>query len=131
MRAQDTPTPAATSAAPSTTEPKQSKPKQAAKGCEQFRSTVEQYDWDVEVALAVMRAESGCDPEAFNGDRNPDGSNDAGLFQINSVHVFEGKIGWWDRFSIDKNVRVAYMIYKEAGWSAWSAYNNGSYRKFM
>lgn len=77
-----------------------------------------------------MQAESGCDPSAYNG-ANSNGSNDAGLFQVNSIHVKSGLIGSDERFNAEANVRAAYAIYQGAGWSAWSAYNNGAYLRHL
>lgn len=75
-------------------------------------------------------AESGGNPNAYNGS-NYNGSNDAGLFQINSCHVISGLIGDQDRFNPELNVEAAYKIYKGSGWKAWSVYNNGRYLKFL
>jgi soluble lytic murein transglycosylase-like protein len=80
--------------------------------------------------MAVMQAESGCTPEAFNG-KNRNGSNDAGLFQINSIHVKSGLISDQARFDPESNVRAAFAIYKGSGWKAWSSYNAGKHIKFM
>ena len=91
--------------------------------CEEFRNLVKQYDWNVEVMLAIMMAESSCNPNALN--MNSDGSNDSGLFQINSIHKKP------NRENPELNVRYAYQIYKSQGLSAWVAYTNKSYLKFM
>lgn len=99
-------------------------------GCESYRPLLEKYDWNVNTAMAVMQAESGCRVNAYNG-ANSNGSNDAGLFQINSIHVQSGLISDQARFEPSANVKAAFAIYLGSGWSAWSAYNNGSYQKFM
>jgi hypothetical protein len=75
-------------------------------------------------------AESGGRADAFNGS-NSNGTNDAGLMQINSIHVTSGLIGDLERLDPELNMRVAYAIYKGSGWSAWAAYNNGSYLKYL
>jgi hypothetical protein len=75
-------------------------------------------------------AESGGRADAFNGS-NSNGTNDAGLMQINSIHVTSGLIGYQDRFNPELNMRAAYAIYNGSGWSAWVAYNNGSYLKYL
>jgi len=74
--------------------------------------------------------ESGGNDNAYNG-ANRNGSNDAGLWQINSIHVKSGLIGDKDRFDPEKNVKAAYAIYKGSGFRAWSAYNNGRYLKWL
>lgn len=75
-------------------------------------------------------AESGGNQNAYNGN-NSNGSNDAGLMQINSIHVTSGLIGDKDRFNPELNVKAAYAIYNGSGFSAWSAYNNGSYARYL
>ena len=94
-------------------------PVAASGGCEAFRTIVSEFDWDVSIAMAVMRAESGCRPDAYNGS-NYNGSNDAGLFQINSIHVESGLITDSGRMDAKENVRAAYAIYRGSGWKAWS-----------
>ena len=92
--------------------------------CEGFRPLVAKYDWDVKVAMAVMKAESGCQTNALG--HNTNGTNDAGLFQVNSIHDATDK-----RYDIEYNVALAYRIYKDrrswdiSGWKAWSACLNG------
>lgn len=104
--------------------------------CPEYASLVSQYAWDATTALAIMRAESGCNSRAYNAS-NYDGSNDAGLMQINSIHVSSGLISSEARFNPAENMRAAYAIYQGAvdssgdGWSAWAAYNNGSYALYL
>lgn len=95
-------------------------------GCE----IVSNYNWDYRTAYAICMAESGGNPRAFNG-KNRNGSNDAGLMQINSIHVRSGLIGDEERFDPHKNLEAAYAIYRGSGFKAWSAYNNGAYKKFL
>lgn len=78
-----------------------------------------------------MRAESGCNPRADNSGMNTNGTNDKGLFQINSIHVTSGLISDRGRFDPEANVRAAHAIYKGSGWRAWVAYNNGSYLRYL
>ncbi len=98
-------------------------------GCEQYRSLVQKYDWNVDIALAVMQAESSCISDRDNTGLNYDGSNDKGLMQINSIH--SNIISDLDRLDPVENIRAAYEVYRGSGWKAWSAYNNGSYLKFL
>ena len=95
-------------------------------GCERFRPIVERYNWNVQIAMAIMRAESSCNPSAYNGTLNSDGTNDAGLFQINSVHDATSA-----RLDPETNVRLAYKVYVSQGWSAWSVFNNKRYMAFL
>lgn len=69
-------------------------------------------DW--KIGVAISRCESGLRPDAVNR-YNRNGSTDAGLFQINSVH------GWSERDLISPvaNVGVAYSLYREQGTNPW------------
>jgi len=108
-------------------EPKQApEALQTSTGCELAYN----YNWDIEIAHAICMAESGGNPNAFN-QSNYDGSNDKGLFQINSCHVISGLISDNERFDPKLNVEAAYKIYQGSGFTAWSAYNNQSYRRFL
>lgn len=75
-------------------------------------------------------AESGGNPQAFNP-ANYNGTNDAGLMQINSIHVVSGLIGDQERFDPTANIKAAYAIYRGGGWSAWSSYSSGAYARFL
>lgn len=101
-------------------------PEKELSGCE----IASKYDWDYRTAYAICMAESGGRSDAYNGS-NYNGSNDAGLMQINSIHVQSGLIGDKDRFDPEENMKAAYAIYKGSGWKAWSAYNNRRYLKFL
>lgn len=81
---------------------------------------------DCSLALLVVHAENGtlqCD--RISG-VNKNGTVDRGLWQLNSAyHEFEP--------DCYKNTDKAYAIYISRGktFSAWSAYKNGSYKKFI
>jgi hypothetical protein len=79
-----------------------------------------------EVMLAIAKAESKLNPHAINR-ANRNGSVDVGLFQINSIH------GYDEEFlkNEDNNLKVARKIYDTQGITAWSAYNNGAYLKWL
>lgn len=94
--------------------------------CTSYTSLVSQYSWDVHVALAVMRAESGCNPVAASP------ACDHGLMQINCVHsaAVGGNLALLNDPAT--NIHVAWLVYAGAGgWSPWVAYTSGSYRKFL
>ena len=78
--------------------------------------------------MAVMRAESGCNPNAFG--INTNGTDDVGLFQINSVHVPK-RITNYGRYDLAENIKVAYQIYRSSGWKAWVAYKTGKHIKYL
>lgn len=98
-------------------------------GCERFRPLVEKYNWDISIALAVMRAESSCRETAVG--RNSNGTNDKGLFQVNSIHDATDR-----RYDPEYNIALAYKIYASrsrwdsSGWKAWSVCLNGKVQCF-
>lgn len=51
-------------------------------GCEQYRQLLSQYDWNVSVAMAIMKAESSCNSQVVNRNQNTRDYS-VGLFQIN------------------------------------------------
>ena len=85
----------------------QSAPKQ---GCD----LVYNYDWDTAIAKSICLAESGGNYEAYG--ENDNGTNDAGLMQINSIH--SDLISLDDRFNPELNMEAAYKIYLGSGWKA-------------
>lgn len=94
-------------------------------GCSNYRYLVEQYDWNVSIAMAIMQAESGCNPEASNwSDNHRTCIGSFGLFQLAC---------FWTGAPFDPatNVAKAYEIYSRSGWVPWGAYTNGSYLRYL
>lgn len=85
----------------------------------------EAFPENPEIMIAIAKAESGMNPQAVNYNRN--GSIDTGLFQVNSVHGYDGL----SLFDPEKNIKAAREIYDKQGIQAWAAFNNGSYKKFL
>lgn len=81
------------------------------------------------VAQAVMRAESGGNPNATH--KNKNGSVDRGLMQINSIHTKKVNGNLDSLYIVEVNVNVAKQIYDGSGWGAWSTYKNGAYKKYL
>ena len=91
--------------------------------CEAYQSDFEQYNWNVDVAMAICQAESSGNPYAVsNADINADGLPDYGLMQIHNVDI------------INPAANSAYAYYHKyltQGWGAWSTYNSGKYAQFL
>lgn len=86
--------------------------------CEAYRGLVAQYNWNVDVALAVMRAESGCNPNAANlTDSHSTCTGSFGLFQI---ACFDGQV-----YDPAQNIAIAYRKYTASGWQPWSVCTRG------
>lgn len=93
--------------------------------CSTYQSMVAQYDWPVQTAMAIMRAESGCRAiTPSNAAINYDGVPDYGLFQLHGMDVTDPA----------ENIRLAYTVkYVGAGrsFTPWSTYNSGAYRSYL
>lgn len=90
------------------------------------------YDWDSDLMLAICKSENGY--EMYNGWKanakytgNSDGSTDTGLCMINSVHGYSNEV----LSDPATNIRVAYDIWLNQGYEAWSDYNNGRYGRYL
>jgi hypothetical protein len=88
---------------------------------------IEQYDWDTELAYAIMLAESNASSTVVNwGDKHKGCSGSIGLFQIGCF--------WADNEKLkdpDYNIEVAYQIYSRYGWQPWGAYTDLRYRQYL
>lgn len=102
-------------------------------GCEAFRGLVAKYDWDVRTMLAIMRAESGCDPNV-TGDTSLTFTQNGRTYGY-SVSLFQVRIlpgrEHCDSHDPATNISCAYRVWKSQGYKAWSVYTNGKYAKFL
>ncbi len=84
--------------------------------CEQYRSIISRYNWDVEVAMNVMRVESSCNTNTSNtNDVHSTCVGSYGLFQIACIHQ-PAEVSW----DPESNIAKAYQLYSTSGWSPWS-----------
>lgn len=79
-----------------------------------------------DVMKAIAMAESSMNPNAINW-TNSNGTIDVGLMMINSCHGYDKDY----LLDVDNNLKVARKIYDKSGLTAWSAYNNNKYLKYM
>jgi hypothetical protein len=83
-------------------------------------------DSSLQTAVAVAMGESSCTPRAVH--QNANGTWDAGLWQINSIH------GWSQSwlFVPQNNATAAWQLSSRGTtWRPWVVYNNGSYRNYL
>ncbi len=96
-------------------------------GKEYYRHLIEQYNWNTDVAWAVMREESNFNPNAVNTEGHRGCNGSYGLMQIACVHFGKYGINWdnWDNPEV--NIHAAYLIWKDQGWKPWGVchYQNG------
>lgn len=82
-------------------------------------------------AIAIAYCESGLRPNAFNP-HNRDGSTDAGLWQINSVHDSRLNELGLDKYDVEDATKYARMLYDEAGgWRDWVCHNKGLHLAYL
>lgn len=88
-------------------------------GCENYRELVNQYDWNKDVALKIMQAESGCNPSAVGDNRVIDGiyAPSCGLYQIRTL---KGRPSCKRLKNPTINIEWAYKLYRASGWQPWS-----------
>ena len=93
-------------------------------GCENYRQLISQYEWNVEVALKVMYAESGCNPSAKGDNRVIGGiyAPSCGLFQIRTL---AGRPTCEQLQNPTTNIEWAIKLYRASGWQPWSVCKNG------
>ena len=90
--------------------------------CEDYRPLVKKYNWNADIALAVMSAESVCNPTAASP------TNDHGLMQINQGLGIYGQQIYDPAF----NVRIAYQEkYLKGGWRHWTVCTRGIVNCFI
>lgn len=86
---------------------------------------------DCRLALAIQRAENAagkCEIYHYNSD----GSLDWGYFQINTVHLQRADLNLRDLLDCKANIDFAYKLYLEhGGFSPWSTFRNGAYRRYL
>lgn len=93
---------------------------QLADPVERWRPLVEEHfpPEEIEVALCVIRNESGGNPSADNPR-----SSATGLFQVlSSLWSDHYGVSYQQLLEPEVNTRVARAIWDESGWQAWSAY---------
>jgi hypothetical protein len=89
-----------------------------------------QFGPDCRVALAIQRAENPqgkCEIYHYNSD----GTLDWGYFQINTVHLKRPGLNLHDLLDCKANIDFAAQLFREKGFTAWSTYNSGMYRRFL
>ena len=91
--------------------------------CEQYKPLIEQYDWDTETVIRIMKAESGCYPLALNDNPNT-GDFSIGLMQINLYGGLANERPSKEELLIpENNLAFAYKLYSSTrGFGHWSTF---------
>lgn len=86
---------------------------------------IETFKEEPETALAVFTAESHLNPSIIGYNRN--GTKDVGIAQINDCHGYSVS----ERLDPERNIEIAYKIYKKSGFNPWSVYKSGKYLSYL
>jgi len=85
------------------------------------------YDWDVNIAYAILMAESNGSARAYNPEWHVGCQGSIGLFQIACLHEADPSL----LFDSEYNVRRAYEIYRQSGWTPWGAYSDKRFLEWL
>lgn len=92
---------------------------------------VRKYSWPHNVAHAVMMAESRGNSQVVNHNLRT-GDHSVGCFQVNILgKLAKNRPSESELKKPHVNVEFAYRMWAREGWNPWSAYKNGSYRKYL
>ncbi len=92
---------------------------------------ISKYDWDIQLIYAVFMAESHLKIDEINpDDKHKTCMGSYGIPQLSCEHLYTYDI--WDSWQDPEVViAVAYKVYKRQGITAWGAYTDGSYLKYL
>jgi hypothetical protein len=97
--------------------------------CTEFPSIIKSYDWPYEVAMQICKDESHGGAQKINwNDKHYDLKGDLicvssrGLFQIGCLWPEELGYTMEDLLVPEKNVAMAYAIWKKQGFRPWTTY---------
>lgn len=79
----------------------------------------DEYHQNPLAALAIMKCESGLEPEAMHTNNN--GTKDIGLWQINDTHLSEAKAEGYNIFEATDNLEYGMRLLAKEGTEPWSA----------
>lgn len=100
-------------------------------GCEPIFRLIEQKNWNVQIAKAIMQAESGCNTNAV-GDTHPINGLLAYSCGVYQIRTLKGRPSCEQLKDPATNIEWAYKISNGgSNWRAWSVYTNGRYLKHM
>lgn len=97
------------------------------RGCDAVRSEASKYNWDVNLVVAIAKAESGCDTNAVGDDYVIAGLHAAscGVMQIRTL---QGRPSCDKLKDLATNIEWAYKISNSGtNFKPWSVYTSGKY----
>lgn len=99
--------------------------------CEQVKREIQKYEWDSTLIMAIAKAENRtCDPGNHNLSMSENHGvcvGSYGVLQVGCLHYKEGE----NYDDLSTNVKVAYRVWQQQGYNAWTQYRNGAYQQFI
>lgn len=86
------------------------------------RIVTQAFPEDSYTAMQIVSCESGWKPNAHNP-HNKDGTEDGGLWQINTVHDEALERLGLDKYNPVDATKYARMLYERNGWRDWVCYH--------
>lgn len=80
--------------------------------------------------MAIMQAESGCDPTNHNLTMSENHGvcvGSYGLLQVGCLHYRDAE----DKNDPATNIAVAYRVWQSQGYNAWTVYSKKVYLKYL
>ena len=79
-------------------------------------------------AVAVAKAESELNSDAFNPEAHVGCNGSIGIFQMACVHNRKDPEALKD---VETNIKRARALYLQEGWKPWGAYTDGRWRQYL
>jgi len=79
-------------------------------------------------AVAIAKAESELNPNAFNPEAHRGCNGSIGIFQMACVHNKKDTQALYD---VETNIKMARELYLREGWKPWGAYTDGRWKQYL
>lgn len=97
---------------------------------EYINDIIRKYDWNAELMIRIMKAESGGNLNAVNAkDRHRTCKGSYGLMQISCEWLTKYN-AWSSWNNAETNIAIAYKVWKIQGYRAWGAYTSRAYLRY-
>lgn len=106
--------------------------------CEVVAREIAKYsDWDHATMTAIAKSENhDCDPLRHNETSTEDHKSCIGSYgalQVGCVHYLDYGYALTEENKNDLalNIKLAHKVWQKQGYTAWTEYKNGGYRRFL
>lgn len=106
--------------------------------CEAVAQEIRKYgDWDHNIMTAIAKSENDtCDPLRHNEtltENHKTCVGSYGVLQVGCIHYIDYGYALTEANKNDLalNVQIAHKVWQKQGYTAWTEYRNGGYRKHL